>query len=810
MTKINPVSPITILRHMKSMFHYHDHGFGVFILLSVILFLSYLSGLPLQETPTVYIEGEIAQEDVISDKDLMIEDIVATQNRQEKIRITQPLIFDLNRESVNRVRADILDFLHLLNEHHTAMNTDDSMQETSSAMNTVDSMQETSNKTLTEQKTDEIIEKFNETYGTHITANTLSILCDLRVQHYTLENLLPWLNRILNTGVLSDMRVLGNGSDSIIIRNRETNTQSLRTLDSGLLDLRELTLALSNKIRIDDSLSPKAKIALIEVLPKLLLPTLAINQEAYDSRIESLIKALNPVYYSVNRGEVLVRAGDKVNRIAQLKMQSIIDTSNPHFNISYSLGVFFLGTFFTLGLFMTPTGTKGRILRNRDQLFMASTLLFTGICVSLLAHYLASMQNNITTLLLPYAFPVTGIAGLSVLIFSARRYCVFGLLIAFFCTILFHGDLELFLFYFFISMISTFIILRTQSRQHVVLGTIPLIFFLLLVGISSTLLYGLEARYYPILILFLLLNALFSMLILFSLSPILEMIFGYTTRFKLMELLSLDHPLLQELMMKVPGTYHHALVVSNLVETAAKTINANSLLVKVGALYHDIGKLSRPDYFSENQFNGINPHDNLAPAMSSLILFAHVKNGTELAETYNLGAEIIDMIQQHHGTRVPRYFYQKAVDLGEQPKQKDYQYPGPRPQSKEAAILMMADTVEAAIRSMGTPSPARIQSSIESLIKNIYAEGQLDDTDLTFKDLNKLIESFTRSITALYHQRVAYSENKKQDINSEKTSTNNVQEKNIDINKQPSQDTQKEIKENNIQENQISNISENK
>ena len=184
-----------------------------------------------------------------------------------------------------------------------------------------------------------------------------------------------------------------------------------------------------------------------------------------------------------------------------------------------------------------------------------------------------------------------------------------------------------------------------------------------------------------------------------------------------MELMNLDHPLLQKLMMETPGTYHHSLVVSNLVETGAKAIGANSLLAKVGALYHDIGKLGHPHYFIENQFDGINPHDKLSP----------------LAELHKLGKEITDMICQHHGTRMPMYFYNKSVKLGENPKEADFRYAGPRPQTKEAAILMMADTLEA---------------------------------DLTFKDLNKLIDGFTRMLIALNHQRINYQNIKVGDPNT--------------------------------------------
>lgn len=176
----------------------------------------------------------------------------------------------------------------------------------------------------------------------------------------------------------------------------------------------------------------------------------------------------------------------------------------------------------------------------------------------------------------------------------------------------------------------------------------------------------------------------------------------------------------------------------------------------MAALYHDAGKIAYPEYFIENQFGGPNKHDKLSPSMSALILISHVKKGAELAERYNLGQEIIDIIRQHHGTRIIRYFYQKAINLGEKPRESDFSYPGPRPQTKEAAILMLADSVEASSRTLTDPTPARIRSHIDTIIKGIFSEGQLDESELTFKDLHFLSENFQRILTGIFHQRIVY------------------------------------------------------
>ena len=188
----------------------------------------------------------------------------------------------------------------------------------------------------------------------------------------------------------------------------------------------------------------------------------------------------------------------------------------------------------------------------------------------------------------------------------------------------------------------------------------------------------------------------------------------------------------------------------------------------MAALYHDVGMISRPEYFVENQYGGPNPHDKLSPAMSALILFALVKQGVETAEEYRLGREIGDIIQQHHGTRGAMFFYNKAVKLGENPSLQDYSYPGPRPQTKEAAIVMLADAVEASSRTLGDPTPARIRTHVTNIVKGVYAEGQLDESDLAFRDLDKIIDSFVRIITGHFHQRIAYPDAAKAKAEGEK------------------------------------------
>ncbi|NQU07903.1 MAG: HDIG domain-containing protein, partial [Candidatus Abyssubacteria bacterium] len=244
-----------------------------------------------------------------------------------------------------------------------------------------------------------------------------------------------------------------------------------------------------------------------------------------------------------------------------------------------------------------------------------------------------------------------------------------------------------------------------------------------------------------------------------SLIP-LESIFGIATSIRLLELSDLNHPLLKRMAMQAPGTYHHSLMVGNMAEAAAEEIGANSLLARVGSYYHDVGKMNKPLYFSENQRGAKNRHDELTPNMSALILTAHAKEGVELAREQRLNQPIIDFIEQHHGTSLMPFFYQKAMeqDQTHSVEEDNFRYAGPRPQSRETAICMLADSVEAASRSLSNPTHGHIKAMVEKIINNKFVDSQLDECDLTLKDLHGIADSFVRVLAGYLHSRVEYPE----------------------------------------------------
>lgn len=240
-----------------------------------------------------------------------------------------------------------------------------------------------------------------------------------------------------------------------------------------------------------------------------------------------------------------------------------------------------------------------------------------------------------------------------------------------------------------------------------------------------------------------------------GLLPVAESGFGFLTDFRLMELSSPTHPLLQRLIAEAPGTYQHSLIISNLVEQAVKNVGGNALLARVGALYHDIGKMRRPHFFVENQFTGENPHDRISPHLSYLIIISHVRDGLELLRSNHMPEELEPYVAEHHGTTVLSYFFKRALEEG-QVEELNFRYPGPRPRSKESAVLMLADAAESASRTLSDPSPSSIRSLIDRLIQQRQQDGQLDEAPLTFQDLEVIASTFERMLTAILHRRISY------------------------------------------------------
>ncbi len=729
----------------------HHCGYGLIILLITLFGVSVLAGINFDNRPQIFVAGSIADADVVASRDLLVEDVLATNIRREQVSLSQPLVFDLSYESYEIFSNKLLSLLNEINGSDLPSGHS-------------------------------VVQDLQDIVSVDVTEDVLEQLAHPTVQTYMINSLLPNVREILHKGIVSDIRSSRVGEAGAIIRVRETGAEMLRPDITNLPDLQSVLIQLTNMLRNDTTLNSGEQRALIILLSAFMPASLTLNTIATNEKADAAAIEVEPVYYKLQRGEVVVRKGELVTREQQTMIQAVNSSAATWIHGRFSIGLFVLSSIISFGLFMAPSGKPSTPLRFKDHVLMSLLIACTAFGAKSVYVFASGTGDAAYVLSLAYAFPVAGIVGLVAMVFAARRYCTMGILLALFTTIMFKGDITLFFFHFLAGMLTTWLVTRAQTRQDVVWSILPLAIGQVVFWFASATLAQTPFAYFPTQLISVLTNSVISLLMLFAFSPILELSFGYTTRFKLMELMSLEQPLMQEMMVTMPGTYHHSLVVANMVEAGAKVIGANSLLCKVGALYHDVGKLMHPDYFIENQFGGRNKHDKLAPSMSALILASHVKKGTELAESNKLGQEICDLIKQHHGTRIMQFFYQKAITLGESPKEVDFSYPGPRPQTKEAAILMLADSVEASSRTLSDPTPARLKGHIDKIVKGIFSEGQLDESELTFKDLHKISEQFLRILTGIFHQRIVYPAGAPKDIGKvsgyEKQKTNEDEKEN--------------------------------
>lgn len=702
-------------------------GWGIWILLLALIFLSVLAGANFESSPRLYYAGEIADNDVIAYRDIQVEDPKATQARKKQVMSLQPPVYDLTMEPYNQLQTRIVDIFRALNSGASPLS-------------------------------EPVLQRLVEEVTPQVAEEILPELSQASVQSYIYRTLLPKIREQMLEGLVSDIRSARIGRGGYNLRNLDTGAELLRSDVRILPDVQSFLAELSAQVREAPELNPNSRRAINIFLAAVMTPNLTMNMKETKKRNAEVEATVAPVYFQIAKGEVILRKGARVGREQQIILQTLYNSAAAPIHWNVVAGALCFSIILSMGFFISPASKPGSALRCKDLILISVILFIFGACAK--CAYLLGVQMHSPSLLnaIAVTYPVTGAVGVAAMVFAARRYCTTGLLLSFFCTLMFQEGIDLFLYYFIGAMLTTWLIMRAQNRQDVVWSLIPLSVSLMLIWVGKAFLFNIALNEWPIQVIAVLINALLTVIILFAFSPVLEMAFGYSTRFRLMELMSLEHPLMQEIMVSIPGTYHHSLVVANMVEAGAKAIGANSLLCKVAALYHDAGKINYPEYFIENQFGAPNKHDRLAPSMSALILLSHVKKGTELAEKFKLGEEITDIIRQHHGTRVMRYFYQKAINIGEKPLEADFSYPGPRPQSKEAAILMLADSVEASSRTLTDPTPARIKTHIDKIMRGIFAEGQLDESELTFKDLHYLSENFLRILTGIFHQRIAYPE----------------------------------------------------
>ncbi|MBF0186607.1 MAG: HDIG domain-containing protein [Magnetococcales bacterium] len=498
-------------------------------------------------------------------------------------------------------------------------------------------------------------------------------------------------------------------------------------------------------------------------------PNFVLNLAETKLQQEKAREAVETVYFRVLKDEMIVREGEIVSEAARLKIDAMNQENLSNIVLSRVMGLIALLVLLLLVARRFLYRTSAAFPSDRRTIYLLGTIVLS---VSLLSVFILRLGQGIAELfqwpveMAIYLPPAVLGAALASLIIGSRHSLpggamVVGMIISFLMTLKVDGGLPLFMYFMVGSMVGGFTLRSSRHRFGILLAGLWIgLFQMIAVPMVEALTGNLPSWDLLTGCAMALTSGILSGLLGLAIIPLLELVFNITTDSRLVELASGDHPLLKELSMRAPGTYHHSVMMGNLAEAAAETIGANPLMARVMALYHDIGKMNKPHYFIENQ-HGENRHDHLLPYMSAKVIMSHIKDGVELASQYKLGGPILDAIKEHQGTGLLRFFYNKAVHdaskRGGHVSEEDFRYPGPRPQSRESGILMIADSVEAAARTLKNPSPAHIQSLVRRIINSKIGDGQLDECQLTLRELSLIEEAFCRVLTlGFYHHRIEY------------------------------------------------------
>jgi hypothetical protein len=467
------------------------------------------------------------------------------------------------------------------------------------------------------------------------------------------------------------------------------------------------------------------------------------------------------MFIRVNRGEMIIEAGRRVSEKAEAIIAEMAKREGIGDRLYAYVGLTILILLVFYLLYRDVKRYRPALTTDVRKIILLAFLLLVTVIVSQFSRMIMLLIADAFALdaaTVGFALPVASGAMLVSLLLDFHLALAFSFIVSLLLGMVFPGDPFMPLFYFTTSIMAALYVIRCKKRTAVIRagGMTALVSFVAIIGIDlyhgelfTRGLFDLGAGF---------IGAAITATLVSVTLPFFEAAFDIATDIKLLELMEPNQPLLKEMIYKSPGTYHHSIVIGNLAEAAAEAINENPLLARVGAYYHDIGKTQKPEYFIENQLVNENKHDRLSPSMSSLIITSHVKEGAEMARQQKLPSVIVDIIRQHHGTSLITYFYQKAREL--QPltplAEQEFRYPGPRPRTKVAAIVMLADAVEAASRTLGEPTPQRIQGLTNSVITRIFLDDQLSMCDLTLKDLREIAKSFNMILAGIYHHRIDY------------------------------------------------------
>ncbi len=698
--------------------------------------------------PVSHSQGEVAYSTIRAPRDLIVEDQIATGKQRELAEASIPHVFSLNDTLIKELPHQLEGMFAVLQELSPKNNHSASSEQSA---------------TVRQKK------GFDQPLNINLSSDEWDIVNNKELRAPLEEAILQSISPLLQRGIIANKnqlkKIFKKGGKVVLVEKSSGQERSLDS-DIALLSVKEAIEAVKAKLSRGEQVHGSTFGTLVEKITLLeLKPNVTYNWEETQARIKNAQQEVEPVYYRIKRNEVIVRAGDVISPNQEWKLKKLQEELGGRDILSSWLSYVILSALvllsvhsFTVKLVTTTNFTA------RDLLIGSSTLIGSFLLIkmcSIIADSLSSSSFYFDpgTFILATPLAAGGIL-LQTTIGSAGVF-MYIMSFALLSGIFLANSWIMMVLIVVGNIVGAVSVHRCSRRSAFLYAAVKISAVNVLTVLCFLFLYpelsGVEAANRVV---WAIVGGLASGILGAGLAPVAEFFGGYATDIKLLELASLDQPLLRDFSVQAPGTWNHCVVLGQISEAAAEAVGANPLLARVGAYYHDIGKTAKPAYFIENQIKD-NRHDRLTPSMSALIVKSHVKEGIELATKYRLPRVVIDLIPQHHGTSLIRYFYDKALgeaQEGEVVDENQYRYDGPKPQTKEAAILMLGDSVEAASRTLADPSPTKIKGLVQKIINNIFASGELDESELTLNDLHVIARCFTRVLNGIYHRRVEYSD----------------------------------------------------
>jgi putative nucleotidyltransferase with HDIG domain len=670
--------------------------------------------------------GQIAQENVISAKDITYVNTKETERRIEEVRTRVPPVFDM----------------YLLSERELTVTVDTFFADLKSGN--------------TEEYT---IDELFENSGLGLSRESFTDLIKNSDERGYPEKAQALIYAVMQRGYSSMEREqldLFSGKGIIVKKIQESEITVEKVEVEQIITADEMERTLNEQINgFDEQLNRQARASLRETVRLLMQPNLRFNAEESQKFLNEEINKVEPVLNTIKKGAIVIRRGEEINEENYPKLRAItLHTSRFNLKAIVGIGIILLLLLLLSVILLMDEGFADD-LRNFN--IYAGFTLF-----SIFYAYLITLIKTLPDyLIFGMLIPIAGITMTAEVLFKRKFSIVLATILPILFLLISGKDPYTFMFTMGSGLVAIYAVRFAEKRSDLLRASIYIIIANELLLTSIGFLMELSTREFLTLLIWGAGNGIVSVVLSLGIIPFFEVILNLPTNFRLIELSDLNTPIMKKMQIEAPGTYHHSINVANMAENAARAVKANALLVRVAALYHDIGKIPNAEYYVENN-PGESKHNYIKPSLSNSILKAHIKIGVEMAKEMKMPREVLSIVAQHHGTSLMKYFYHQALQdnpEGEIDK-KDYHYQGPKPQNREAAIVMLADSVEAASRTLKNPSAARIDEFVQEIIEGKFREGQLNESTLTLRGLMKISIAFRRYITGVFHSRIEYPDDK--------------------------------------------------